>query len=220
MHIVLFGASGMVGQAALRECLLDPGVDAVTCVTRAPLSAPAHDKLKVIVHDDWRDFSALAGLFARADAVLFCLGVSSAGMSEPRYTGLTYDLTLAVAREFAQAHPGASIVYVSGAGTDSSERGRVMWARVKGRTENALLALPLKAAMFRPGAIVPMHGERSKTPSYRWLYRLGAPILPWLARVAPRYVTTSEKIARAMLRVVREGTPMPILESLDINALG
>ncbi len=220
MRIVLFGASGMVGQAALRECLIDPGVEAVTCIARAPLSVPAQAKLTVIVHDNWNDFSALASLFARSDALLFCLGVSAAGMSEARYTSLTYDLTLNVAREFAQAHPGASIVYVSGVGTDSSERGRVMWARVKGRTENALLALPLKAALFRPGAIVPMHGERSKTASYRWLYRLGAPILPWLSRIAPRYVTTSDKIARAMLRVVREGTPTPILESLDINRLG
>jgi hypothetical protein len=141
-------------------------------------------------------------------------------MPEPRYTQLTYDLTLSVARAVARCSPGLTFVYVSGAGTDSSERGRSMWARVKGRTENELLRLPFKAAyMFRPGAILPLHGVRSRTRWIRWLYALAAPIAAAWRALLPDSITTTEQVGRAMLRVVRDGYPTRILETRDINRL-
>jgi uncharacterized protein YbjT (DUF2867 family) len=154
------------------------------------------------------------------DACFFCLGVTSAGLSEERYTRLTYDLTLAVARTLARLNPGMTFVYVSGAGTDSSERGRIMWARVKGRTENALLALPFKAAyMFRPGYIQPLEGIQSRTRWYRVLYAVVAPLYPVLKRLFPGGVTTTAQMGRAMLAVARKGFARPVLETRDINRL-
>jgi uncharacterized protein YbjT (DUF2867 family) len=219
MRIAIFGASGMVGQGVLRECLLDPGVRGVLAVGRAPLGR-ADPKLSEAVVKDLRDLSAVEGALAACDACFFCLGVSSAGLDEARYTALTYDLTLAVATTLARLRPGMAFTYVSGAGTDSTGEGRVMWARVKGRTENALLALPLAATMFRPGVIVPLHGERSKTPGYQafysaagWLLRLSRPLLP------KSMVTTTEQMGRAMLAAARGQVGKRILESVDINGL-
>ena len=218
MKVLLFGASGMVGRGVLRECLLDPGVTEVLAIGRSPTGV-AHPKLRELLCDDLRDLSSHSAELRRFDACFFCLGVSAAGMSEKAYTTVTHDLTLAVARLLARLRPGMAFTYVSGAGTDGSERGRSMWARVKGRTENELLALPLKATMFRPGVIQAMHGERSKTPGYRVLYALVAPVLPLLAAALPRLVTTTERVGRAMLRVARDGAPKPVLENQDINAL-
>jgi uncharacterized protein YbjT (DUF2867 family) len=133
---------------------------------------------------------------------------------------VTFDLTVGVARTLARLDPGMTFVYVSGAGTDGTERGRSMWARVKGETENTLLRLPLKAVMFRPGIIVPLHGIASKTPLYRVFYALARPILPALRAGFPQFVTTTERVGRAMLRVARQGSPRPVLETRDINALG
>jgi hypothetical protein len=153
-------------------------------------------------------------------ACFFCLGISSAGMREADYERVTYGITMAAAEALARLNPGMTFVYVSGAGTDSSERGRMMWARVKGKTENALLRLPFKAAyMFRPGAIQPLHGVRSKTAAYRVLYSLTAPLLPVLRRIMPGLILTTDQIGRAMLIVARRGAPKPILESRDISAL-
>jgi len=217
MDVAIFGASGMVGQGVLRECLNDPGVDSVVAVGRGPLLL-RHPKLEVLVVPDLADLSAVAERLAECDACFFTLGVSSAGLDEARYGALTHDLTLAVARTLARLRPGMTFTYVSGAGTDSTEKGRVMWARVKGRTENELLALPLKAVMFRPGVIVPMNGEVSKTPAYRLFYRLAAwalrPLLPLLPATL---VTTTEHMGRAMIAVARHGAPKPVLESVDIN---
>ena len=141
-------------------------------------------------------------------------------MAEAEYTRLTYDLTLAVARTVAKQSPAATFVYVSGTGTDSTEHGRSMWARVKGRTENELLRLPFKAAyMFRPGAIVPLNGVRSKTAWVRLIYLVAAPIVPLWQAVLPKTITTSQQVGRAMLRVAREGYATPILETADINRL-
>ena len=168
MNIVLFGASGMVGQGVLRECLDDERVTSVTAVGRSPLGL-AHAKLREIVHRDFANFSALASEFKSADACFFCLGVSSAGVNEDAYRAITYDTTLAAARALPQS-PSFAFIYVSGEGTDSTERGRRMWARVKGRTENALLALPFRAFMFRPAYIQPVHGVTSRTAWVRWLY--------------------------------------------------
>jgi uncharacterized protein YbjT (DUF2867 family) len=172
-----------------------------------------------MVVDDLLDLSALEADLAGFDACFFCLGVSSAGMTEERYRQVTHGITLAVARTLARLNPGMTFIYVSGAGTDSSGNGRSMWARVKGQTENALLQLPFKAAyMFRPAGIQPLHGITSKTKSYRVLYALTKPLLPLLVRL-PKYMTTTEQLGRAMLQVVRRGYSKQILESVDINSI-
>jgi uncharacterized protein YbjT (DUF2867 family) len=217
MDVAIFGASGMVGQGVLRACLRDPGVTRVLAVGRAPL-AVSDAKLESLVVPDLLDLSTVEDRLRACDACFFPLGVSSGGLDEAQFTRLTFDLTLSVARTLARLRPGMAFTYVSGAGTDSSERGRTMWARVKGRTENALLALPLKATMLRPGIIVPMHGEVSKTPSYRWFYTLTGFLLRPLSRVLPATVaTTTEHMGRAMIAVARDGAPKPVLESADIN---
>ena len=217
MNIVIFGASGMVGQGVLRECLRDPGVGRVLAIGRAALEV-RDPKLEILVVPDLLQLGAVEDRLAGCDACFFTLGVSAGGLDEARYTALTHDLTLSVARTLARLRPGMVFTYVSGAGTDATERGRSMWARVKGRTENALLALPLKAFMFRPGLIVPMHGETSKTPAYRLFYALGAAPLRALLRVLPSsMVTTTEQMGRAMLAVARDGSDKRILESADIN---
>ena len=219
MNVVLFGGTGMVGQGVLRECLLDPDVTQVLSVVRSS-TGQKHDKLRELVHQDFTDFSPLQRELSGYDACFFCLGVSSAGMSEADYTRVTYDITLAAARVLVKANPRMTFVYVSGAGTDSSEKGRSMWARVKGRTENALLALPFKAKfMFRPGYIQPMHGIRSKTRWYRAMYALAAPLFPVLDAAFSNAVTTTERVGRAMLVVAKRGAPRTLLGNADINAL-
>ena len=219
MKVILFGATGMVGQGVLRECLLDPEVESVLVVGRSP-SGRRHAKLREILHDNFFDFSALESQLAGYDACFFCLGVSSVGMSEERYRHLTYDLTLAAATTLAKLNPGMVFVYVTGRGTDSSEQGRLMWARIKGKTENDLLKLPFKAAyMFRPAGIQPLHGIRSKTAWYQAVYVAAAPLLTLLHRVAPTYVTTTEQVGRAMIKVARDGYPKRVLESEDINRI-
>ena len=218
MKVLLFGATGMVGQGVLRECLLAPDVDAVTVIGRTP-TGKQDDKLREITHSDFTDFTAVQDQLAGHDACFFCLGVSSAGMTEADYTRMTYDWTMAAARLLVQLNPAMTFIYVSGAGTDSTERSGSMWARVKGKTENALLALPFKAAyMFRPGGIRPMHGEVSKTKSYRIMYAITKPLWP-VAALFTGAVTTTESVGRAMLRVTREGSEKKVLETRDINAL-
>jgi uncharacterized protein YbjT (DUF2867 family) len=219
MNVILFGATGMVGQGVLRECLLDPDVHQILSIVRTP-SGQQHAKLRELLHTDFFDYSAIESQLTGFDACFFSLGVSSAGMDEAMYKHLTYDLTLAAATTLARLNPSMTFLYVSGAGTDSTERGRSMWARVKGKTENDLLKLPFRAAyMFRPGAIQPMHGIRSKTRLYQTFYTVLNPMLPCLKSVFPRYITTTEELGRAMLRVAKHGYPQPILESKDINTL-
>jgi uncharacterized protein YbjT (DUF2867 family) len=220
MKVVLFGASGMVGQGALRECLLAPDVDSVLVIGRSP-TGQTHEKLRELVHADFSDFSAIEGDVAGYDACFFCLGTSAAGMSEAEYTRVTHDLTLAAAQALLKHNPAMTFLYVSGAGTDSSEKGGAMWARVKGRTENALLALPFKAAfMFRPAMIQPLHGEVSKTKLYRVLYTLLWPLLPLFKVLLPGQVTTTERVGRAMLEVVRRGGASRVVENREINEIG
>ena len=219
MNVLLLGATGMVGQGVLRECLLASDVLRVTTLGRTA-TGQTHAKLDELVHASLFDLSAIESRLTPYDACFFCLGVSSAGMSEQKYTVVTHDLTLSVARTLARLNPGMTFVYVSGMGTYTTEHGRSMWARVKGRTENALLRLPFKAAfMFRPGAIMPMHGVRSKTALYRAAYVVLTPLYPLIKRLSPNAVTTSEQVGRAMLQVARHGYPDPVLETADINAL-
>ena len=219
MKVILFGASGMVGQGVLRECLLDPEVTHVLSIVRGS-TGQQHSKLREIVHKDFLDFSSIETELTGFDACFFCLGVSSAGMSEESYRRVTYDITLTAAKILAKANRNMTFIYVSGAGTDSTERGRVMWARVKGQTENALLRLPFKAAyMFRPAVIVPLHGIKSRTALYRIPYAILGPLLPLLKTLMPRYVTTTEKLGRAMLIAAKRGAPKSVLENSDISKL-
>ncbi len=219
MNILIFGATGMVGCGVLRECLLAPDVARVVAVGRSA-SGQQHAKLQDLVMTDMYDYTPVASQLQGFDACFFCLGVSSLRMQEADYRHITYDLTMAAAKVLAHLNPGMTFTYVTGAGTDSSERGSSMWARVKGATENALLRLPFKAAyMFRPGAIQPLHGARSKTPLYNAAIVVLGPVLGLAYRLWPRYVTTTEQIGRAMLAVVRHGAPKVLLDPADINAL-
>jgi hypothetical protein len=176
-------------------------------------------KLREIVHGDLSSYAGIERELTGFDACFFCLGVSSSGMKEAEYERVTYGLTLAAAEMLSRVNPGMTFIYVSGAGTDSSERGRIMWARVKGRTENALLRLPLKAFMFRPGLIEPLDGIQSKTAVYRVFYKLGGPLLPVLRWALPNQVVTTREIGRAMLAVARRGYEKRILEAKDIRAV-
>jgi uncharacterized protein YbjT (DUF2867 family) len=220
MKVIVFGATGMVGQGVLRECLRDPDVTDVLTIGRSA-TGQQHPKLRELVHKDFLDFSSIEKDITGYDACFFCLGVSSLGLDEERYRHLTYDITLAAARPLARLNPGVTFAYVTGASTDSTEQGRLMWARVKGKTENDLLKLPFKAAyMFRPGAIQPLHGVRSKTAWVQAIYVATGPLLTFLHRVAPNHVTTTEEVGRAMLSVAKRGYPRPILEMEDIHKAG
>lgn len=218
-RVLLFGATGMVGQGVLRECLAAPDVTRVVAVGRTPTGC-GHPKLSEVVHDDLFDLAPVEAELTGFDACFFCLGVSAAGMSETEYTRLTYDLTLAVAGTLARRNPGMTFVYVSGLGTDETEKGSVMWARVKGRTENALRRLPFRAVyLFRPGIIQPVHGARSKTRAYRLLYAVSAPFLPVARRLWPGKVATTETVGRAMLAVARREAPEAVVGTERIEAL-
>ena len=217
MNLIIFGATGMVGQGVLRECLLDDDVNKVVAVGRSPLGTQ-NPKLKEVIHEDLFDLSAIEPELTGLDACAFCLGVSAVGMSEQDYRRITYDLTLSVANTLVRLNPGMTFIYVSGANTNSA--GRMMWARVKGETENALIKLPFRSAyMFRPGYIQPLHGIRTKTAWYGAFYAVMGPIYPLLKMIAPKYLTTTEQLGRAMIIAVKQGAPKAILESADIDGL-
>jgi uncharacterized protein YbjT (DUF2867 family) len=217
MNVLLFGATGMVGQGVLRECLIDPRVRSVVAVGRSAIGQH-QQKLREIVSPDLMDLSRLESQLTEFDACFFCLGVSALGMTEEKYSRVTFDLTLSAARTLGRLNPGITFIYVSGQGTDSTEHGRVMWARVKGRTENALLALPFKTYMFRPGAIIPLHGIRSRTGWYNALYAVAKPLYPLLRRFFPSAVTTTEQVGKAMIAVTSKGSTKRVLETPDINS--
>lgn len=219
MNVLIFGATGMVGQGVLRECLLDPEVQSVATVGRSA-SGVQNAKLREIVHADLWNYAAIENQLTGFDACFFCLGVASAGMSQPDYERITYGITIAGAETLCRLNPRMTFIYVSGASTDSSEKGRMMWARVKGKTENALLRMPFAAAyMFRPGFIEPMHGERSRTKLYRVSYMLSKPLLPLIRRLFANQILTTEQIGRAMLTLVRRPYPKHVLEIKDIRAV-
>jgi len=218
MKAILFGATGMVGLGVLRECLLDPDVESVLTVGRAPTSQK-HEKLRELVHANLLDFSAIEGELSGYDACFFCLGVTSAGTSEQEYERITYGIPVAAAQTLVKLNPGMTFVYVSGAGADSSEKGRTMWARIKGKAENALLAMPFKATyVFRPAFIQPLHGIRSRTKLYNAMYAIVGPLYPVVKAIAPGYATTTEQLGRAMIAVARKGFAQRILESQDIGS--
>ena len=216
MKVILFGATGMVGQGVLRECLRADDVEVVLVIGRSSIGK-TDPKLREILHTDLTDYTAIESQLAGYDACFFCLGVSAAGMTEAEYTRITYDATVAAGRVLARLSPAMTFIYVSGAGTDSTEQKRAMWARVKGKTENALLALPFKAVMFRPGLIRPLHGIRSKTQMYRIAYTVMWPLFPVLSLFGA--LTTTERVGLAMLRIAREGSPTKLVTNREINQL-
>jgi uncharacterized protein YbjT (DUF2867 family) len=219
MKVILFGASGMVGQGVLRECVLDADVEAVLSIGRST-TGQTHAKLRELAHGDFTNFTSIEGELSGFDACFFCLGISSAGMKEAEYRHVTYDFTLAAAQVLVRSNPSMTFIYVSGTGTDSSEKGSSMWARVKGETENALLRLPFNAAyMFRPGAIQPLHGIKSKTRLYRAAYVVMTPMWPVLRALFPRTTITTEQVGRAMLAVAKHGADKKLIENPDIARL-
>jgi uncharacterized protein YbjT (DUF2867 family) len=202
----------------LLECLRDPTVSSVSTIGRTA-SGIDDAKLRELRLSDMEDYAGMDTDLSGFEGCFFCLGVTSSGMKEADYARITYGFTLAAAELLSRLHPGMTFIYVSGSGTDSSEKGRSMWARVKGRTENALLRLPLSAYLFRPGFIRPMDGIESKTPSYRIFYRVLAPFMPLLGRALPNQVLTTREIGRAMLSVARQGYGKRVLEIRDIRAV-
>ena len=220
MNILLTGASGMVGQAALAACRLDPRIDSVVMIVRRPTGL-AGGKVREVVCPDLFDIASVEDQLGRPDACLFCAGVSSVGMVEKEYRHITYDLTLATADVLVRISPAMRFLYVSGSGTDSNEASRQMWKRVKGATENALLKRGFAGvALFRPGYIQPCDGIRSKVGWYNSVYAVLQPFYPLFARIVPQYVTDSETLGRAMLIAIQEGVPSRIYESRDINEIG
>lgn len=218
MNIVLFGATGMVGQGVLRECLLDPDVQLTETVGRSATGVP-HPRLREITHANLWQYQSIEADLSGFDACFFCLGTSASGLSETEYKRVTYDITVAAADVLCRLNPKMTFIYVSGAGTDSSERGKIMWARIKGKTENALLRMPFAAAyMFRPGMIQPLDGIQSKTKMYRIFYKLAKPVMPLARWAFPNRVSTTKQIGQAMLNVARNCYPKQILESKDIQA--
>ncbi len=217
MRVVMFGATGMIGQGVLRECLLDTGVEQVLAVGRTP-TGRRDAKLHDLVAPDVYNLSDAESQLGGFDACFFCLGVSAVGMTEEQYSRITYDLTMSVATTLSRINPKMTFIYVSAAGAASSETG-AMWARVRGRAENALFRLPLRVYVFRPGLIRPLHGIKSRTRLYNAVYVTMAPAMPLVERLFPAHVTTTEQIGRAMLRVTRDGFPRKILHTADINSL-
>ena len=215
MKVIVFGATGMVGQAVVRQCLLEDRVTSVLIVGRS--SAGVSDpKVEELIHGDFLDFSSVATELTGYDACFFCLGVSAAGMSEPAYRRVTYFMTMAAARELAERNAKMRFLYISGAGTDSTEHGRTIWARIKGETENAVLSLPFEGYALRPGYIQPRHGVQSRNKLYRNIYRVTGRLYPALARVAPKYFIASDELALAMINIAANGSEKRILESSDL----
>ena len=219
MKVILFGATGMVGQACLLECLDDPSVTQVLAVVRES-TGRKHDKFREILLKDFADYSSIENELTGYDSCLFCLGITSAGRTEEAYRKVTKDIALAAAQTLLKKNPFMTFVFVSGAGADSSEKGKVMWARVKGEAENALLKMPFQDVyVVRPAFIQPMQGVVSKVKMYNYLYKLLGPLYPLLKRLFPRQTINSRDLARVMIRLAREGAAKKVLESADFEPL-
>lgn len=215
IHAILTGSTGMVGEGVLHECLQHPQVEKVLVINRKP-GGVVHPKVKEIIHSDFFDLSTVESQFQGYNACFFCLGVSAIGMTEDNYYRLTYQLTMTMATTLARLNPDLTFCYVSGAGTDSTEKGGAMWARVKGKTENHLMKLPIKKAyMFRPGFIQPTKGLKNTLTWYKyvsWLY-------PVLRALFPKYVSTLRELGIAMINAAGKGYDKSILEVKDIILL-
>jgi uncharacterized protein YbjT (DUF2867 family) len=215
IRAIVTGVTGMVGEGVLHECLQHPDVEHVLILTRRP-SGVSHPKVVEIVHPDFHDITPIAGKLTNYNACFFCLGVTSIGKNEAQYTKLTYDLTLHVAKKLAAGNPGMTFCYISGAGTDSTEKGKVMWARVKGKTENDLLKLPFKQAyMFRPGLIQATPGLKNTLQLYKYFSWM----VPLLKTFFPSGIVSLKEIGQAMINVVQKSYKKPVLEIKDIKTL-
>jgi uncharacterized protein YbjT (DUF2867 family) len=213
--VIITGATGMVGEGVLLECLEHPAIEQVLMVNRRPYSAK-HPKLKECLVPDFMNLERFNNQLTGYDACFYCAGVSSAGMSEKEYSHIIYDITTNFARTLASLNPQMILVYVSGSLTDSSEKGRVMWARVKGKTENALMRLGFqKVYNFRPGFMRPTPGQHNIKSYYKvigWMY-------PFLRVLLPNQVSTMSDVGLAMINCVLKGYPKQVLEIRDINSL-
>ena len=219
MKVIVYGGSGMIGGGVIRACLQDNAVTEILSVGRAPLAIHAA-KLQSCVMSDMLDYSAVMPTLVGYDACFYCLGVSSLGLDEDAYTRITYAYTMAAAHALLAANPRMTFIFVSGSGADSSERGRTMWARVKGKTENALFKLPFRAVyVFRPSFVQPVQGATSRTTAYRVIYGAIAPLMPALRVLFPKSITTTDKIGRAMLALAKGGGAQTLLHNADINAV-
>ena len=209
----------MVGKGVLLECLDHPDVSTVLSISRRPIGIK-HEKLKELIHPDFSEFSSVAGQLQGYDACYACMGVTSAGMKQEQYTRLTYDFTLALARELLNINSAITFNYVSGAGTDSSEKGRSKWARVKGKTENDLLNLGFKQAfMFRPGAIIPLRGIEPSSKFYKALINNLKWLLKLAKRIAPHAVVDTTQVGLAMINVTTQGYDKKVINPRDIQVL-
>lgn len=217
MNVILFGGTGMVGGGVLVECLEDPRVSSVLAVGRRP-TGRSHPKLREVLRADLFDLTDLRPEMTAFDACFFCIGISAVGMTETAYHRVTFDLAVSVADLVKSANPSIRLCFVSGQGADETEESRSMWARVKGKTENHLLRA-LDTYVFRPGFILPLKGVRSRTALYRLLYGFSRPFHGWIRRAAPKHVTTSENIGRAMITVAENGCDVRILENPDIDRM-
>lgn len=216
MNVIVTGVTGMVGEGVLQECLKDPGVQSVLIINRKE-SGFTHSKLKEIVHKDFFDLSSVRTRLAGYDACLFCLGVSSIGMKEPEYTRMTYDLTMHFAETVSALNSKMTFCYISGASTDSTEKGRLMWARVKGKTENDLMKLPFrKAFAFRPGLIKSTPGLKNTGAFYKYV----SWIFPIAKIFSKNAFVTMEELGKAMIKVCKTGYSKNIIEVSDIRKLG
>ncbi|MEV6201505.1 epimerase [Streptomyces sp. NPDC051771] len=217
MKVVVFGGSGLIGDGFLQESLRAPDVTEVVTIGRTPLDL-AHPKLRQVQHTDFLDFTAITDELRGADACFWGLGVSSARLSPQDYERITHDFTVAAARTLAKVNPALTFVYVSGGGTDSSEKGRSRWARVKGRTENTVIATFPNGYALRPGFVRPSHNQRSKTPAYRWADTLVTPLAPLLRlmRLTPLLMTSTAQLGQVALHLARHGYSRHVLENRDI----
>jgi uncharacterized protein YbjT (DUF2867 family) len=219
MKVIIYGATGMVGQGALRQCLNDAQVKAVLAVGRTATGVQ-HPKLKELLMLDLADYSHFDAALSGYDACFFCLGTTVAGKTEAEYRRVTQGFTLAAAETLLRLNPQMTFVYVSAEGADSSEKGPLMWARVRGELENALLRMPFKGVyILRPAFIQPMDGEQSKTPAYRMMYNAFRPLLPLIKKMFPSYATDTRVLGRAMIILARSGSRINILRSRDINEM-
>jgi uncharacterized protein YbjT (DUF2867 family) len=215
INAIVLGATGMVGEGVLHECLKHPNVKSILAINRRSCGVK-HEKLTELIHKDFQDFSAIEDQLAGYNACYFCLGVSSLRMKEDEYRRITHDLTIQVADILVKLNPAMTFCYISGLGTDSTEKGRTMWARVKGKTENDLIKLPFKAAyMFRPGYIQPTKGLKN---SYK-VYKVLSPFYPLWKALFSKYVCTLEEIGLAMINTVLSGSDLKVLECKDIRLL-
>ncbi|MBC7370253.1 MAG: epimerase [Bdellovibrionaceae bacterium] len=220
MKVIIFGASGMVGQGVLRECLLDSEISEVLCVGRSALQI-THPKLKQIHLPELDQLESQSGALSGYDACLFTLGATAAGKNEAEYSKINYELPVLIAHLLLKLNPGMSFGYVSGTGCDGTEKGPIMWARVKGKTENALMKMPFKSAtMFRPGMILSKNGEVSSTKMYRYIYNATKPLHKLIETFLPKYLVTTEQVGRAMIDAAKNLTGPNIFEIPEIQRHG